>query len=60
MINTIKESVSTIAVAISGALGIQLINLINLSSVLRLVGQTIIGVLTIVYLVYKIRNERKK
>jgi hypothetical protein len=60
MINTIKESVSTVGVAISGALGIQFINLIDISQILQLIGQSVIGVLTIVYLVYKIINEKKK
>ena len=60
MINTIKESVSTVGVAISGALGIEAINFIDISKVMQLIGQSVIGVLTIVYLVYKIRNEKKK
>ena len=60
MLNTVKESMSTILVGMSGALGIEAINFIDISEVMKLVGQSIIGVLTIVYLVYKIRNEKRK
>ena len=60
MINTIKESMSTVLVGMSGALGIEAVNFLNISEAMQLIGQTIIGTLTIIYLVYRIRNERRK
>ena len=60
MINTIKESMSTVLVGMSGALGIEAVKFLNVSEVMQLVGQSVIGALTIIYLVYRIRNERRK
>ena len=60
MINTIKESMSTGLVGMSGALGIEAVKFLNVSEVMQLIGQSVIGTLTIIYLVYRIRNERRK
>ena len=60
MINTLKEWVPVPLAAVGGYTGIELINLSKLTVVLQFAGQTLISVLTIVYISIKIAKLLKK
>ena len=55
----IIEIIKVPITAVSGLVGIELVKFAELSELMQFLGQTVIGVLTIIYLIVKIKNLTK-
>jgi hypothetical protein len=56
----IIEAIKVPITAVSGLVGIELVKFAELSEIAQFLGQTVIGVLTIIYLIVKIKKISKR